>query len=454
MNALLAVGVFALGATLGSLANLAIYRLAYWPRPWSPWNPLADHLAAALGGKALPWPWLAPPRRFASRQKRRADAAVTSVPWWTFVPVVGWLVLRRRRPWQRWPEMFSSTFWLRGVLIELGLGLLALWWFSYTTGQGMGMRKPDSLPSPAAGVAGWSAWGTWLWGLALFFFLVVASGIDLDEWTIPDAVTVPGTLLALLLAALWPQAGLPVPGASGGLECLGPFWPETVLQHLPPGRWSSLGVLWACSLLWCYALVPRRWYPRRGLRFALWFFFARMVTHRTTHRALLLLVGLGAASAVMWYLGGPRYEAWVRAVLGLSGAVLLSWSVRVVTGLALQKEALGFGDVTLMGMIGAYLGWQMAVVVFFLAPLAGLALVLLVWVLFRSLQQALPYGPSLCLAAGVLVGRWAQVWQAVFPVFAVARLVLVALVVCLPLMAVLLLLIRAVRWCFARKPVS
>ncbi len=448
MNVLLAVGVFALGSTLGALANLAIYRLAYWPRPWSPWNPLADRLAAFLGGKPCPWPWLAEPARRKGSPKTRRQRHQTRTSWQVFVPVLGWFVLRHRQPWKKWPQEFTPRFWVRGVLIELGMGLLALWWLSYTTGRGMGM-----LPLAVQAVQeNWSPWGTWIWGLALFFFLVVASGIDLDEWTIPDAVTVPGTLLALGLAVLCPQAGLPVPApeAAGGLECLGPFWPETVQQGLPPGQWSSLGMIWACAALWSFALVPRRWYPRRGLRFALWFFFARMITHRTTRRALVLFVGLGIAGTALWHLGGVRYAAWLRALLGLSGAILLTWSVRVATSLAMQREALGFGDVTLMGMIGAYLGWQMAVVVFFVAPLAALTLVVLVWVLFRSLQRALPYGPALCLAAGVLVGRWAGLWQAVSPIFLQVKLVMLALAVCLPAMVVLLLLIRAIRWCCGR----
>ena len=40
--------------------------------------------------------------------------------------------------------------------------------------------------------------------------MIVASLIDLDEKTIPDAVTVPGTLIGLLLAAWLPQSLLPV----------------------------------------------------------------------------------------------------------------------------------------------------------------------------------------------------------------------------------------------------
>ena len=57
------------------------------------------------------------------------------------------------------------------------------------------------------------------------------------------------------------------------------------------------------------------------------------------------------------------FSGWPSAAgltLGRSG----SWSVLVL----LRREAMGFGDVTLMAMIGAFLGWQAAVLTFFLAP--------------------------------------------------------------------------------------
>ena len=36
--------------------------------------------------------------------------------------------------------------------------------------------------------------------------------------------------------------------------------------------------------------------------------------------------------------------------------------------LVFRKDAMGFGDVKLMGVIGGFLGWKLAVTTFFLAP--------------------------------------------------------------------------------------
>ncbi|MDD5045024.1 MAG: prepilin peptidase [Candidatus Omnitrophica bacterium] len=70
-----------------------------------------------------------------------------------------------------------------------------------------------------------------------------------------------------------------------------------------------------------------------------------------------------------------------------------------------EKESMGFGDVELLAMIGAFLGWQKAVLTFFLAPFFG-AIVGIINLLVKK-EHTIPYGPFLSLAA-VLSLFWAD----------------------------------------------
>jgi leader peptidase (prepilin peptidase)/N-methyltransferase len=108
---------------------------------------------------------------------------------------------------------------------------------------------------------------------------------------------------------------------------------------------------------------------------------------------------------------------------GVTGLLVgggLTWAVRVLGSLVFRKEAMGFGDVTLMGMIGAFMGWQAAVMTFFLGAFLGLGHAL--WKIIKivrklisrrnsaSVDHELPYGPYLSMAAAVLLYSWPWLW--------------------------------------------
>ncbi len=112
------------------------------------------------------------------------------------------------------------------------------------------------------------------------------------------------------------------------------------------------------------------------------------------------------------------------------------WAVRVVASGMLGQEAMGFGDVTLMAMIGAFLGWQPSLMVFFMAPFAGLFIAVAQW-LFTG-RKDIAYGPFLCAAAFVLVLCWRSVWERWGPVFQLGLFIPAVVAVCVLLMAVLL----------------
>jgi leader peptidase (prepilin peptidase)/N-methyltransferase len=122
-----------------------------------------------------------------------------------------------------------------------------------------------------------------------------------------------------------------------------------------------------------------------------------------------------APATAATHLGG----FWV-GLLGFMVGAGLTQLVRKGFGFLLRREAMGFGDVTLMGMIGAFLGWQAAVLTFFVGPFFGLAhaawkLLKLFkkWLAGRQLSTSdreLPYGPYLSMAAASLFLLWPWLW--------------------------------------------
>jgi len=76
---------------------------------------------------------------------------------------------------------------------------------------------------------------------------------------------------------------------------------------------------------------------------------------------------------------------------------------------------MGLGDVTLMAMAGAWLGWQPCVLACFLAVFIGLAHGVAQLVLHSETE--LPFGPSLCLGAALVVVGWRPLWGLTEPFF-------------------------------------
>ena len=95
------------------------------------------------------------------------------------------------------------------------------------------------------------------------------------------------------------------------------------------------------------------------------------------------------------------------SLFGLAFAGGVTWGVRLSASAGLGVEALGFGDVTLMAMIGTYLGWQPSLLVFFIAPLVAILFVLLHVI---TGDTATPYGPYLCAAAAIVLVYWHELW--------------------------------------------
>lgn len=423
--------VFFLGATAASFANAATYEWAWNQRRLSPWQPTPVGV----------------PRR----------------GWLDCLPVVGWLRLRRDAP------TLGRGFWVRPLLVELAFGaaMAGLCWWEIGR-QGLLSGQAESLGLTLGPLTAGTVWPPFVLHFVLAWLMLVASLIDIDEKTIPDEVTVAGTLIGMVLVTLAPMGHLPNLIARGAPPALGvaapgadgrqlvdpllpaPLWIEPTHVASPyawpealaggASRHTSLGIGLGCYGLWCFALTPRYWRTRRGVLPGLWVLLQRVGRELNRRPLREILIAGVLWIACVWYTGGAAWQGLLTALVGMIVSGAMVWAVRIVGSLALGKEAMGFGDVTLMFMVGVFLGWQAGLTIFFLAPFAGLLIGVTQLVLRRD--DIIPYGPFLCLAAVFVVVRWADVWPRMEGLFSLGTVLPVVLIVCLVLLGVLLAIWR------------
>lgn len=326
------------------------------------------------------------------------------------------------------------------VQLFTGALLAGLYWWEIGR---LALLPPIQGPVPLNLVPFWAnLHGQFAAHVVLIALMLLASLVDLEEKIIPDAITVPGTLVGLAAAAAYPWILLPtgvvfVPGGLVELEFLQLNSPNdypALLEGFP--RVASLLLGLACIAAWCFALLPRRWYGRHGWRRAAAVMLARVVRERVSWQILWIGVAGSAVIVVVWLSAGPRWQGLLSSLVGMAVGGGIIWAVRLIGAVVLRREAMGFGDVTLLAMIGAYTGWQTCLLIFFLAPVMGLVLGIAQLIINREAE--IPYGPFLCLAALAIVVLWSDVWQRAADVFQLGWLVPVAMIVCLVLMGVLL----------------
>ena len=98
-------------------------------------------------------------------------------------------------------------------------------------------------------------------------------------------------------------------------------------------------------------------------------------------------------------LGDP---SWIDSLIGILLGGGLLWGVAEAYHWLTGREGMGGGDIKLLAMIGAFLGWQAVPVTLMIASLAGTAVgVGLMVVQQRDSRTAIPFGPFLALGATV-----------------------------------------------------
>lgn len=400
-----------LGAFIGGQINRAIYRWAWNQRSISPWS--------------------LPPSGASART------------WRDRLPIVGWWWMRRETP------LHGPGFWLRPLIIELtfAIALAALYWW-----ETRGGLLPQVLVPQFPGVVPQVLQGTihaqFMSHAILFVLMTIATFIDIDEKTIPDQITIPGTLIALLLATYLPMSKLPSRAAAPLVEPLILTSPLPWQPNLDgtTGLWVGL----ACFMGWCYGLLPKTIWTRSGAWKALRYLLASIARHPWS----IWIGGMACVGCVaiwlVWlnYAGDRRWESLLTALVGMGLGGGLVWAVRIVFSWLLKKEAMGFGDVTLMAMIGAFLGWQPAWMIFFMSPFTSLVLAVTQWIITG--QRMIAFGPYLCVTTAFIVTAWAPIWQQWHVAFELGWLVPTLVMLVMGIMIAMMLSLQAIGWLLGR----
>jgi leader peptidase (prepilin peptidase)/N-methyltransferase len=131
---------------------------------------------------------------------------------------------------------------------------------------------------------------------------------------------------------------------------------------------------------------------------------------------------------------------------GVCGALVGTFLLRTigfVFSKGLGKDALGLGDADLMMMAGAFLGWQIIVVAFFLSVFPALVFVIIQ--MFFKNDGSLPFGPSLAFSVMGTCLAWQTIGEFVRPLLFWRELLFFAVIACVGLMFVMAFVIRIIR---------
>lgn len=115
-----------------------------------------------------------------------------------------------------------------------------------------------------------------------------------------------------------------------------------------------------------------------------------------------IFLGLVASFLFPFVLGETKqFSAALNSLVGVLVGGSSIYVMGVLGKLAFKKEAMGGGDVKLMAMVGAFVGWKLVLLIFFLAPFFGTIAGIILKI--KEKKDVIPYGPYLSMATFIAI---------------------------------------------------
>ncbi len=106
------------------------------------------------------------------------------------------------------------------------------------------------------------------------------------------------------------------------------------------------------------------------------------------------------------------FNGFIMSAIGLVTGTFWLWLVAKFGAWFFQREAMGMGDIKLLGATGAFLGWQSVIFTVLVSSVLGAAVGLsLVLTGKKQMQSRIPYGPYLALAAIIWILGGYKIWN-------------------------------------------
>lgn len=360
LDTLLQFLVFYIGAGIGSFLNVVIYRL-----------PLGISVDK-------------PRRSFCPSCKYQ-------IPMWQNIPLLSWLLLRGKCA-NCGGKISMRYFW-----IELLTGVLFYMVFLKISGE---------YPNPWHQISEWGPHVLCVW--VFVSLLIAGTFIDIDHFILPHSITIGGAV-AGVLAAWWVPAlveqethtrGVLISLASAALG-LGGLWLVVELGKLAFGRKKFV---FEKEEEWQVTQPDENEPP--VVAFGEHKYDWADLFMRTSDR---MVVSCNSLLVNERSFGPVTAELWMEKLKVRDGASLEEFSLEGVTTLrakttqvVIPREAMGFGDVLFIMMIGAFTGWQAVLFTILAASVLGTVFGVIHRVTGRAEWGAkIPFGPYLAVGAAL-----------------------------------------------------
>lgn len=360
--------VFAFGACVGSFLNVVIYRM-----------PLDKSIVS-------------PPSS--------CPSCGMQIAFYDNIPVISWLLLRGRCRGCRAP--ISIRYPIIEFLTAVLFTAIYLWFFVWeyraTELKGEGPLERFFFS------------GGWLFYVnvtVLTAAFLAASAIDLELWLIPLSLCWFVTAVGFVCSAAAPGV-VRIETDAGLFPSVSPLWAGISL-----GAATGLAVSLTCLrkgwIQASYTEEAQREENNPDKKEPV-FDDRREILKEIMFLAPVITGGIAGWGLLHFPVLMEEWEKFsqlpvIRGLMGslagyLAGAGIV-WATRILGTLIFGREAMGLGDVHLMGAAGAVIGPGWVVLAFFVAPFFGLLWALYQWLSRKSRQ--IPYGPFLSSAVLLVI---------------------------------------------------